>query len=366
MQALIMAAGYGTRLEPLTLAVPKPLVLIVNKPTIQHNLELLRFYGITEITANLHYYPEQIQNCFGNGENYNVNLRYSYEEELLGTAGGVWKMGRAINDIQETFLVLSSDALTDINLAKLIAFHRKKKALVTLGLSEVEDTSNFGVVVLDAEQKIVAFQEKPAKREAKSKLVNAGIYVMEPRVLDLIPSDTFYDFGKQLFPLLVEQNEKIFGYKMDEYWSDVGNLEHYRQANFAALSGKVKVSLPGKQIAKNQWVGKGTKILDGTEISGKIAIGSNCHIGKNVKLKGDNIIGDFSIIEDGAEIENSILWPDAYLGKKAKVHGSIVAAWCQLDSKVTIEKNCVIANRCRIRSDSTIAAGSHLAPDTII
>jgi NDP-sugar pyrophosphorylase family protein len=361
-----MAAGYGTRLEPLTLAVPKPLVLIANKPIIQHNLELLSFYGIAEVTANLHYYPEQIQNCLGNGENFEVKLRYSYEEELLGTAGGVWRMGRVINDIRETFLVLSSDALTDTNLAKLIAFHRKKKALVTVGLSPVEDPSDFGVVVLDDEQKIMAFQEKPQKTEAQSKLANAGFYVMEPEILDLIPADTFYDFGKQLFPLLVERNEKLYGYQMNEYWSDVGNLDHYRQANFDALSEKVKVKIVGRQIAKNRWIGKGTKVADGAEISGKIAVGSNCHIGKNVKLKGNNLIGGFSIIEDGAELENTILWPNTYVGKRARVKDSILGTWCQIDGKAVIEKNCVIANRCRVGSGATIAAGSRLIPDTLI
>ena len=216
MKALIMAAGYGTRLEPLTLAVPKPMVPIVNFPTMQHNLELLKKYGFTDVTANIHYHPEQIENYFGDGAKFGVNLSYSFEEKLLGTAGGVKLMAETIAKIDGTFVVLSSDALTDINLHRLTEFHKQKKALVTVALCQVGDVREFGVVIQDETGRITGFQEKPAPEAALSSLANTGIYVFEPEILKLIP-DGPYDFGRQLFPQLVAEKAAIYGYKMVEY-----------------------------------------------------------------------------------------------------------------------------------------------------
>lgn len=361
-----MAAGYGTRLEPLTLAVPKPLVTILAKPAMLHNIELLRFYGFKEITANIHYHPEQIQNFFEDGSDFGVRLKYSYEEELMGTAGGVWRMAKILNDVKDTFIVLSSDALTDINLAKIVAYHKKKKAKITIGLASVEDPSEFGVVILDDDKKITAFQEKPKKEEALSNLVNSGIYVMEPEILDMIPADTFYDFGKQLFPKLVQAKDKIYGYEMKEYWSDIGTLNQYRQANLDALSGKVKVRIPGKRVAKNLWLAKGAKISKSIKIAGSAVIGASSHVGKKVKLKGQNIIGNLCIIEEGAELENAVIWSNVYVGKNTKIKDSVVAAWCHLDSNVNVEPTSVISNRCRIREGSRVTAGSKISPDQVV
>jgi len=361
-----MAAGYGTRLEPLTIAVPKPLVPIVNKPSMLHNIELLHFYGFREITANIHYHPEQIQNYFGDGNEFGVQLRYSYEEELMGTAGGVWRMGKVINDVQDTFVVMSSDAITDINLSKIVDFHKKKKALVTIGLAPVEDPSEFGVVITDADSKISAFQEKPKKGKALSNMVNAGIYVMEPEVLDMIPANTFYDFGKQLFPKLAEGKDEIYGYKMTEYWSDVGNLSQYRTANTDAMTDKVKLRIPGKRSAKNMWLSRGSKVLDKAGISGAAVVGVSSHIGKNVKITGHTVIGGLCIIEDGAELHNTIVWPNVYIGKNTRVEDSIIGAWCHLDSNVTVGKGTVISNRCRVRNNTNIPAGTKISPDAIV
>lgn len=195
MKAFILAAGYGTRLEPLTLAVPKPMVPIVNLPTMQHNLELLKKHRFSDVTANIHYYPEQIENYFGDGSAFGVNLAYSFEEELLGTAGGVKWMAGKIARVNDAFLVLSSDALTCINLERMVEYHKSKKALATIALARVPDVSEFGIVIQDPDGKVIGFQEKPKPEVAQSDLANAGIYIFEPEVLDLIP-DGFYDFGR--------------------------------------------------------------------------------------------------------------------------------------------------------------------------
>lgn len=365
-KALIMAAGYGTRLEPLTLAVPKPMVPIVNKPTMLHNIELIRKYGIREIAANIHYHPEQIKNYFGSGYRFNVHLSYSYEEELLGTAGGVKKMAKDVLRVDRTFLVLSSDALTDINLKKIIDFHHAKKALVTVALMQVEDPSQFGVAVLDDENRVVGFQEKPVKEDAESAWANAGIYVVEPELLDLIPKNTFYDFGKSVFPELAARNEKIFGYRMIEYWSDVGSLSQYHKANSDAMQGRVRLRIPGKRISSNCWAGKGVNIDPSAVFKGSVVLGNRVHIGQNVSISGETVIGDMCIIDDNAQLDNVVVWTDTYIGKKTSIRNSVVGAWCHLDSEVLVEEDAIIANRSHIRKGYKISANGRIAPDTLI
>jgi mannose-1-phosphate guanylyltransferase len=251
MIALIMAAGYGTRLEPLTYAVPKPMIPIVNIPAMQHNIELLKRHGYKNIIANIHYHPEQIRNYFCDGTEFGVNLTYSYEENLLGTAGGVRKMAVEIAEVEDTFIVMSSDALTDINLKRLINFHKKNRSLFTMALAKVSEVSEFGVVIQDNDGKISGFQEKPKQEEAKSNLVNAGIYVIEPEILKRIP-EGFYDFGKQLFPRLVEEQAAFYGYPMVGYWSDVGGLGKYIDSSYDAMKGALQVRIPGRRVARSR------------------------------------------------------------------------------------------------------------------
>ena len=363
LKAFILSAGYGTRLEPLTLAVPKPMTPIVNLPTMQHNLELLKKYGFTEIMANLHYYPEQIENYFGDGHALGINLSYSFEEELLGTAGGVKCMAKEIKEVKETFLVLSSDALTDINLAKLLAYHKEKKALATLALAKVSDVKEFGVVVQDDSGRIVGFQEKPAPEAALSDLANAGIYVFEPEILDLIP-DGFYDFGKQLFPLLVEKKAAIYGYPMVEYWSDVGGLDKYIQASYDAMKGLVQIHIPGKKVASSTWLGKEVKIDPSARFEGSVIIGDRCTIGKNVYLK-DAVIGNRCVLEEEAIVTGSVLWADVVVCSQAQVMGSVLGNFCHVGEGAKVLENSVLANRCVVRSFSEVPPGTRLVPDSI-
>jgi len=364
MKALIMAAGYGTRLEPLTLAVPKPMVPIVNVPTMQHNIELLKSYGIKDIIANIHYHPEQIQNYFVDGNEFGVNLTYSYEETLLGTAGGVKRMAVDIGKIKDTFIVLSSDALTDINLAKIVDFHKKKKALMTIALAEVAEVSQFGVVIQDDGQRIIGFQEKPKPQEAKSKMVNAGIYVIEPEVLKMIP-DGFYDFGKQLFPRFMEEKAEIYGYPMVGYWSDVGSLDQYIAANYEAIKGLVRVRIPGKKVAKATWVGEREMIDQSARFEGSVIIGDSCKIGKNVYIK-DCVIGDKCVIGNGAILTGSVIWSDVMVENEAQVHQSVLGNWCHIGKKAHIQDSSVIANRSMVKEDTQVPSRTHLRPNSIV
>lgn len=364
MKALIMAAGYGTRLEPLTLAVPKPMAPIVNRPTMQHNLELLKKYGLTEITANIHYHPEQIENYFGDGRKYGVKLNYSFEEKLLGTAGGVRQMARSVAGIAGTFIVLSSDALTDINLKRLIEYHKRKKALATVALSEVADVREFGVVIQDADGRITGFQEKPAPEAALSRLANTGIYVFEPEVLDLIP-DGPYDFGRQLFPRLVEERAAIFGYRTVGYWNDVGGLDKYVQSNYDAMSGAVRIGVPGRRHGGSTWIGEREKIDGSARFEGSVIIGSHCTIGRDVYLK-DAVLGDKCVVEEGAVIAGSILWSNITVGRRAEVREAVVGGFSYLGEKAQVGPGAVIANRCTVRPGKTVPPASKIPPDSIV
>ncbi|MFC1510825.1 sugar phosphate nucleotidyltransferase [Candidatus Margulisiibacteriota bacterium] len=364
MKALIMAAGYGTRMEPLTLAVPKPMVPIVNLPTMHHNIELLKRYGFREITANIHYYPEQIQNYFGDGFELGVDLSYSYEEELLGTAGGVRRMAVEIAEVKETFLVLSSDALTDINLKRIVAYHKKKKALMTIALAKVEDVSQFGVVIQDSDGKITGFQEKPDPSEAKSNLANTGVYVIEPEILKMIP-EGFFDFGKQLFPRLVEEGAALFGYPMVEYWSDVGGLDKYIQSNHDAVKGVVQINIPGKKVSRSTWIGEREDIDKSARFEGAVVIGDSCHIGRNVYIK-DSVIGDKCIIEDGAIVTGSVVWSDVIIGSEAQINQSVVGNWCHIGERAKIGQGTVVSNRSLIRAGTEIPVRTRLKPNSTV
>lgn len=340
MRAFIMAAGVGTRLEPLTLAVPKPLVPVCNVPVMQYNIELLKKNGIKDITANLHYFPEQIESYFRDGKTFGVNLTYSFEEELMGTAGGVKIMARSCRSLDDRFVVLSSDVLCDVDLKELISFHKKKNAAATIALVEVDDPSEFGVVILDKNNKITAFQEKPKKAKALSRLANTGLYVFDRSILSMIPDNKIYDFGRQLFPELIKRGLPFYGFRQKGYWKDIGNIKNYKEANIELLKMKSR----GKSVL----------------------IGKNCRINRNAVLKGNVIVGDNSLIRENAVIKDTIIWPETVIDSGVRIDSSIIGSWCYIESDSVIENNCIIASRCRVRSGSRIASSSFYIPDQVI
>ncbi|HTY13472.1 MAG TPA: NDP-sugar synthase, partial [Candidatus Omnitrophota bacterium] len=354
MIALIMAAGFGTRLEPLTLAVPKPMVPVAGKPCMQHNLDLLRRNGIRKAAVNVHYHPEQIMNYFSDGDKFGVNLTYSFEEKLMGTAGGVLKMAVLLGGLTETFVVLSSDALTDINLRRLVAFHKSKKALATIALSEVSEPSHFGIVSLDENDRVVSFLEKP--EQSPHNLANTGIYVFEPEVLDLVPRNHPYDFGKELFPRLVLKNAPVYGYKMVEYWSDIGGLNSYIRTNQDALKGGVRLFLPGRKISSKVWTGKHCEIDPSVKLDGHVMIGEGVQIRRGAHLK-DTVVGDRCVIGYDAKIGGSVIWSDSFISRGSIINKSVIGNWCRVGEAVTIGSDSILANRCQIRKGTHIPEG---------
>jgi len=342
-KAMVLAAGLGTRLRPLTDLISKPMAPIVNKPVMEHIIELLAEHEFSEIVCNLHWYPEAIKDYFGDGSKWNVNITYSYEPELLGTAGGVKKVESFFEG--QTFLILSGDALTDINLTELMNFHKKKEGICTLALTEVDDPSQYGVVITDNDNKITGFQEKPLMGEAKSYMANSGIYVFEPQIFSHIPHASFYDFGRDLYPKLLAEAIPYYGYKHDRYWNDVGSLGQYQQGNFDALEGKVKLKIPGKQINEGIWLGKNCKIEEEVVMIPPIVIGNNCTIKKGAKLYGPIIVGDNTIIDERAIMYRGIKWGSGYIGKDASLIGAIIGYDTKIKSRASVLEKAVIGSK---------------------
>ncbi|HHU50760.1 MAG TPA: NDP-sugar synthase [Firmicutes bacterium] len=351
MKAMIMAAGVGSRLEPLTLNRPKPMVPVVNRPAMEHIVKLLTRYGITEIAANLWYLPEKITDYFQDGARFGVKFHYSREKELMGTAGGVKKLESFLD---ETFVIVSGDAVTDIDLDALIQTHREKKAIATIALRPVEDPRHFGVVITDQEGKIKAFQEKPQPGEALSKLANTGIYVFEPEIFRYIPAGEVYDFGKQVFPHLVQAGLPFYGSVMNEYWCDIGTLDQYRIGHYDILQGRVRLDIPGDWHQGGIFIGEGTQIAPTAKIGEKVVIGANCRIGDGVEILGETVIGDGCHIGDGVKIFASIIWDQTIIEKNVRLVECVVGSGCRILSAANIGARVVLGDQVTVDAGQTI------------
>ncbi len=339
MKAMILAAGLGTRLRPLTDLVSKPMVQMAGKPCIEHTVHLLKKYGISDIIINLHYKPKLIRRHFARGEYFGVNISYSFEEELMGTAGGIKK----VEDFFEgdTLLVVSGDALTDINLDAFLEFHRSREAAATLALKKVPDPTNYGVVLTDDQGFITAFQEKPALNKAISSLANTGIYLFENEIFSHIPKGTMYDFGKQVFPELLEKGEKLAGFVMRDYWCDIGSLEVYREAHYDMLTGLVEVDIPGKRFESNIWLGERPVIHPDTVIVGPVFIGDDCFVGKGARIYGPVVLGKMTTVSEDVVIKRGIFWENVYIGHGCQLVDCIVGEGCQIKPEQYLEKEII-------------------------
>ncbi len=295
MKAMLLAAGLGTRLRPITYELPKPMVPVLGTPVMEHILRLMARQGFDDVVANLHYFPEQIRERFGDGSALGVKLTYSEEPKLLGTAGGV--RGARAHFGDETFLIISGDALTDIDLGALWAKHKKTRGIATLALKQAEDTSQLGVVITDGDGRIQGFQEKPDPAEALSDLGNCGIYVFEPEIFDYFPDSDPVDWANDVFPELLEGDVPFYGHQIDDYWNDIGNLDEFRQGNFDALSGALKVELAGELLAESELVAP------------PVYVGKGCTIADDARLTGPVIVGAGAMIGAGAALRDTILWP---------------------------------------------------------
>jgi mannose-1-phosphate guanylyltransferase / phosphomannomutase len=364
MKAVVMAGGEGTRLRPLTSNRPKPLVPVLNKPIAQHIIEHLKRAGITDIVVTLYYLAEEIQNYFGDGSDLGVNLIYSIEDTPLGTAGSVKKAEKYLED--DTFIIVSGDALTDLNIEKAVAFHREHQSEASLVLKHVENPLEFGVVMTGENGKIIRFLEKPSWGEVFSDTVNTGMYLLEPSVFALMEHNRNYDWSQDIFPRLLAEERALYGYVMEEYWTDVGSLEQYRQAQYDMLGGLTTLPIEGAVRGGNIYVGPGTEVDPGATLRGPLLLGANCRVKTGALIQPDTVIGDNAIIEEGACIEKAVLWDSAYVGKDANISGCTVCNHCTIKDRVEIQEGAVVGDRCHIEAGATVRTMVKLWPDKVI
>lgn len=334
MKAMILAAGVGSRLDPLTRNIPKPLVPIVNKPVMEHIVEKLAASGFKEIMVNLHYLGDQIQEYFGDGKNWNVKIHYSPEDQLWGDAGSVKRCEDFFDD--DTLVVVGGDDLADIDITRLVRFHTDKKALTTIALSLVDDPSEYGIALLNDRGRITRFLEKPKGEVIFSNSANTGVYVFDRHVLELIPKGVRYGFGNNLFPMLLEQKTRFYGYLTSSYWKDVGNLRQYQEAHRDALSGRLDIKLPVPEVRKYVWMGKNVEIDPSAEIGYPVLIGNNCRIEKNARLLEYSVLADDCVIEEGAVVKQSILWHGACVNRKTMLERCVVGEKCSVKSSAAV------------------------------
>ena len=338
MKAMILAAGEGTRVRPLTYDLPKPMIPILGKPVMAYLVEHLVKYGVTEIMVNVSYLHEKIEEYFGEGHQFGVQIGYSFEgytndlgevvPEPIGSAGGLKKIQEFGGFFDETTVVLCGDALIDLDLKSALFEHRRKGALASVITREVpwDKVSSYGVVVSDGDGRITEFQEKPSQEEAKSNFISTGIYIFEPEVIDLIPSDRPFDIGSELFPLLAEKGLPFFAQQRAFNWIDIGTVSDYWQVLQSVLLGEIgQLNVPGLQIEDGLWVGLNTKIdWQGTTIEGPVYIGSGAHIEPGVHIVGPSWIGHGSHICSGAKVVRSVLFEYTRVLHDVKLHEMIV------------------------------------------
>jgi len=363
-KAMIMAAGLGTRLYPLTGIMAKPMVPILNRPVMEHMLHLVRRHGVREVAANLHHHPDMIRAHFGDGSAFGVDLRYNLEEELLGTAGGVGAFRDLFAD--GTFVVVSGDGLTDIDITAFVAAHRARGGIATMAVKEVADPSLYGVVVADADGRITGFQEKPPAAEALSHSCNCGIYAFEPRIFDYVPAGRFSDWARDVFPALLADDVPFFRWEMRGYWSDVGNIEQYRLSNFDALLGRVILDIPGRETDPGVWVGEGTVIATGARLEPPVLIGAGGVVAADARLIGPLIVGDGCIIERGAVIDGGIHWDGVTLGQGSRTVGSIVGRNVVIHARAVVHEDVVIGDGSSVAADAVVSAGARFAPSSSV
>jgi mannose-1-phosphate guanylyltransferase len=328
MRAMVMAAGLGTRLRPLTYDVPKPMVPVVNRPIMEHILELLAKHGVEEVIANLHWFPDLIRERFTQGSEFGVGLSYSYEDELLGTAGGVRNVAGFLGS--DPFLVLAADALTDIDLGELAAAHRQNDGIATLAVKRVPNVSEFGVVIAGSDGRIQGFQEKPDPAEALSDLASCMIYALEPEIFEYFPDRPVVDFALDVFPALLDHDVHFYVHEIDAYWNDVGSVPEYLQGNLDALEGAVRVEAAGELL---DGAGGEEAVERGDPgVSGRVLVGEGCEIDHEVRLDGPLVVGDGCTIGRGSRITHSVLLPGAQVGPGSLVAGAVYGCRPDLDS----------------------------------
>lgn len=344
MKAVAVAGGEGTRIRPLTLHRPKPMVPLVNRTVLDHMVHQLQRYGVTELQLTLRYMASLIQNFFQSRPSDDIHIRHAIEDFPLGTAGS---LKAAVSDWDEPFLVVSGDGLTDTDFRLLYNTHMASGADVTIALYRVNDPRDFGVVLQDQDQWVYDFVEKPRPSEERSNKVNTGIYVINPSVLDLIPEAREYDFSHDLFPAMLRQKGRIYGHVLEGYWCDIGNTDQYMQATQDILRGQVALLDPlGQEIAPGIWAERNVSIHPTAVLEGPIYLGHDVQVNAHANIQGPAVIRHNAIVDSHARIEQSVIWRNSYIGPSSHIRHSIVCRQCSIRSNTHVSEGCVIGDGC--------------------
>jgi mannose-1-phosphate guanylyltransferase / phosphomannomutase len=365
MKAVIMAGGFGTRIQPLTASMPKPMIPLFNRPIMLHIVELLKKYDITELVMLLYHQPFYIKNFFRDGSDFGVKITYVTPIADMGTAGAVKAAEKYLN---ERFLVISGDLLTDFNLKKILDFHADHKAKATITLTSVKDPLQFGVVITDKEKRITQFLEKPGWGEVISDTINTGIYVLEPEILKYIPEGENFDFSQDLFPLMLKKKDALFGVTAKGYWRDIGNTDSYREAYHDIFKGRINLKIDETKqdfAGKELRIGADVKLAQSAGLEGTVVIGDNSQILGDVRIK-DSVIGRNCTIEAGVRLNRCIIWDNSYVKKGAKITDSVICSNVRIGQGAILEEGVIVADETSVGDEAVIKADVKIWPKKTI
>ncbi len=354
-----MAGGEGTRLRPLTSNAPKPMMPIANAPMMEHIVTLLRQHGFDDIVVTVAFLANHIRNYFGDGSELGVRMVYATEETPLGTAGSVLN---ARDELDERFLVISGDVLTDIDLGAIAEFHTERGALATIGLTPVENPLEFGIVITREDGTIERFLEKPTWGQVFSDTINTGIFVLEPEIFDYIEPNRSVDFSSEVFPRLLEDGRPLYGAVVEGYWEDVGTLEAYVRAHKDVLDGRVEVEIPGFEISDGVYVGEGADIHPDARIEGPVIIGDYCRVEGNARLGEYTVLGTNVRVRAGADLQRAVIHDNTYIGENVRLRGTTVGRSCDLRNGVRGEEGVVLGDECFVGEQAVLSAGVKVYP----
>jgi mannose-1-phosphate guanylyltransferase/phosphomannomutase len=351
MKAVILAGGEGTRLRPLTSNQPKPMMPIANAPMMEHIVHLLAKHGFDDIVVTVAFLANHIRNYFGDGSDFGVRMRYATEESPLGTAGSV---RNAMAELDDTFLVISGDVLTDVDLSKIVAEHRGRGAFASIALKRVANPVEFGIVITREDGTIERFLEKPTWGQVFSDTINTGIYVLEPAIFDFIPEDQVVDFSGDVFPAVLDSGRQILGQVVDGYWEDVGTLEAYRSAHDDILDGRLHIDIPGFEVREGVWLGEGADVSPGADVRGPVLIGDNCRVEAGAVLWPYTVLGSDVVVKADAELERCVVHDHVYVGPGARIRGAVIGRASDVRDGARVEENVVIGDECFVGEHAII------------
>ncbi|MEO6204713.1 MAG: mannose-1-phosphate guanyltransferase [Mycobacteriales bacterium] len=360
MRAVVMAGGEGTRLRPMTANLPKPLLPVVNRPIMEHVLRLLKRHGFDETVVTVQFLASLVRTYFGDGDELDMHLSYATEESPLGTAGSVKNAQDALRD--DSFLVISGDALTDIDLTAVVEAHRKRGALITVCLKRVPDPLEFGIVITDEDERIERFLEKPTWGQVFSDTANTGIYVMEPEVFDHVAKGEAVDWSADVLPALLAKGAPVYGYVAEGYWEDVGTQQSYLRAQADVLTRQVAVDIDGFEVAPGIWMGEGAEVDPDAVLKGPIAIGNYAKVEPGAELREFTVLGNNVVVKGGAFLDRAVVHDNVFIGAQASLRGCVIGKNTDVMRAARIEEGAVVGDECVVEEEAYLSSGVKVYP----